>query len=297
MSVVIPRQLTYALAEVSDNYRPAKFRQVLQTRSDIPEWADNVEIRKVVEYAEIEPITDMTSGNLPQPSLSRSTSNTPMIEMGAAYRYTDREIKKAARLQMRLDVSRARANNRKAEQLLDQIAASGDPFGLGLGGLGNNSDVPTVTALTKAAGGTTWALATADEVLEDMHELAWAPHENTNETHKADTMILPVAQFKIATRLRVGDGSDTVLSVFREQNPDIQRILIWNRFSVLGAGVTPRACAFDSQSEEVARMLISRDFTAQAPRRVSLGWEVDQTMITGGVLIQDAKGIAYMDAL
>jgi len=178
--------------------------------------------------------------------------------------------------------------------------AVGDPYGLGLPGMLNNGDVPTVTAITKAATGTDWINnATADEILEDMHALAQAVQTNTNETRVADTMLLPLAEYQYIVRTRVTDsgGTETILPIFLRQNDTVSRVLPWDRLVDIGAGTTNRACAFDSRSPEVVRALVSKDMLSDAPLRVSRGWTVDQTLITGGVQILDANGLAYMDAI
>jgi len=300
MSLVLtspPSELTQVIGTVRDNYRPSKFRSVLRVRSDIAEWADRVEVHKITEKADIKPVALIHGDQFPLPSLDKTSLSLKMIQFAAAYRYGDLEIKKAQKMGMSLDTERATSNALKAEQLLDQIAASGDTFGIGLPGLGNNSDVPTVTAVTKDAGGTTWAVATADELLTDLHALVDAVYSNTNETRRADTIVLPLSQFQIVQRLRVSDSTETVASVFLRQRQDPVRFAVWNRFATLGSGTTPRACALDSSSEDVAAMLISREWTADAPRRVPMGWQVEENLIAGGVMIKDAKGIAYMDAL
>lgn len=300
MTLRLPEELKVVVSTVRDQHRPAKYASIIQRLGNIPTWADNVETRKITAFAELKPVTDTGPSALPMPSLARVATSQPLVEIGAAYFYTDREIEKSQQMGIPLATERSQANLLAGEQFLDETMATGDRFGLGLPGMLNNSDVPTVTSITKAAGGTDWINnATPDEILEDMHALAQAVESNTNENRTADTFLLALAEFQYITRTRVLDsgGTDSILDIFLRQSETITRVMIWNRLVDIGAGTTNRACAFDSRSEDVVRSLISKDMLGDAPLRVSRGWTVDQTLITGGVRIVDANGLAYMDAV
>lgn len=300
MSVRLPEELKVVTTTIRDNYRPSKQAGLIQRLANIPTWAESVESRRVVTFAELKAVTDTGPTSLPMPSISRTATSQPMVEFGAAYYYSDLEIEKSQQLGIPLQAERAQANLQAGAEFLDQTMAVGDPLGIGLPGMLNNTDVPTVTSITKAAGGTDWINnATPDEILEDMHALAQAVHSNTNENKVADTMLLPLAEYQYIVRTRVLDsgGTQSILDIFLSQSQNVSRVVVWDRLVDLGAGTTNRACAFDSRSEDVVRSLISKDMLADAPLRVSRGWEVDQTLITGGVRILDANGLAYMDAI
>lgn len=300
-ALALPRELNYVMSHVRDNYRPFKFRSVMQIDSSIPTWAANVEVSKVDSAARLVPTDDLGPSDLPRPSIDLDTTTFKLLEFGAGYYYSDRELDRAAKLQINPSTERAMATARAAEQLLDETAASGDPFGKGLTGLGNDANITSVTAGTKGAGGTTWAVATADELLSDLHAMVNAVEVNSKEMHAADTIILPQAQFNLLTSVRVPDTSLTAMQLAKAQLVDRGngpvRILVWDRFSVLGAGTTPRACAFNASDPNVCSFMLPKGFTSDAPRRVSRGWEIDQTLIMGGCRILDAAGAVYMDAL
>lgn len=300
-ALALPRELSYVMNNVRNHRRPFKWRSIMQIDTSPPVWADRVEISKVTEKARLVPTDDLGPGDLPRASIDLDTTTFKLLEFGAAYHYMDRELEKAARLRVNPATERAMATTRAAEQVLEETAASGDPFGKGLTGLGNDPNITSVVAGTKGAGGTTWAVATVTELLDDLHAMVNAVEVNSKETQIADTIILPQAQFNILTSKMHPDTAQTAMVLAKEQltkrhNAPV-RIMVWDRFATLGAGVTPRACAFNASDKDVCSFLLPRDFTANAPERIKRGWEVEQFLIMGGCKVLDASGAVYMDAL
>ena len=302
-ALAIPRELTHVQQNVRNNHRPFKWRSIMKIARDIPEWADKVETTRITSQARLVPTDDYGPSELPVPSLERETETLNLYEFGAAYKYFDREILKARKLEVNLPMEQAAANWRAAEQLLDETAASGDPFGKGLRGLGNQVGITPVVASDKGSGNTEWTTATvtADLLIEDCFNIMNAVETQSLETQIADTLILSLTRHQILLRTRVPDTSMTAMQLFREQwrakgNGEV-RIMVWDRFSVLGAGGTERACAFNSRDKNVCQFLLPKEYGADQPRRISRGWEVDETLIMGGVQVLDQSGIAYMDEI
>lgn len=295
-SAVISKELNYIESTVRRRYRPAKWRAIIQAMRGIPKWAEKIEVHKVIDFASLKPL-QMQGGQLPTPNIERSPTLFSLTDYGCAYQVYNDEIDRAQRTGIRPDVERPMANARAAEQLLDEIAATGCPFGTGLGGIGNNGDVATVTAVNKAGGGTTWPNnATLDETIADVNALIQKVATQSLENYEADTVVFPQAQFFHLLNTRNTNTDRSALALLQEMHPGV-RFMVWDRFSTLGAGTTPRAMAFDSRSEEVARVALVSELTSEPPRKIDFGVHVAQSMKTGGVIIKAPKGIAYMDAL
>lgn len=300
--VTYPEILQHALNDVTDQYRPRKFRMVLgsQISHEVPFWAQEVAHQTISESAELQPIPQGGIGmDLPQAQVSMVREVLPMLKFGGGVSWADDEITSGERTGVRLDVARANASARKSEQILDAIAAGTEVFtGLVMPGLGTIPGSGTATATTKAAGGgTTWAQATFDEMLEDLHIVANSVDENSLEIHQCSKITLDQAHYNQAQSKHFGvDSEATVLEVFRRQRPEIQ-VYKWNAFATLGAGGTPCALAWDGSDPDVAKMLISREYSPDQPRRTSGGWLVDYFMKTGGVLSRSPLGISKMSGL
>ena len=298
-TAVLEKELEYIAGVREDKFRPEKFREIfgpLVTSDGMPAWMQSYTVHKVVDYASLVP-TQYTSGDLPQPSFEKLGFSFPVVEYGCAFTVYNRELDRAAATGIRADTRKATANDRAKEQLLDTLACVGSTL-TGIPGLCNNADVDTVTAITKAGTGTTWGVATAEEIVEDcMNLIDDIPNDSLENTSEGSVdLILPLAQRRLLYSLQDANGR-TAEEVLRANNPYIRRILTWNRLSVLGAGVTPRAVAADLTREETAKFLLLQDLTDDAPRSVDRGYKVVQTLVTGGVISEDPTGIAYMDAL
>lgn len=299
--VTYPEILQHALNDVTDQYRPRKFRAVLgeQVSHEVPFWAQEVAHQTISESAELQPVPQGGIGmDLPQAQVNMIRETLPMLKFGGGVSWADDEIVSGEKTGIRLDVARANASARKSEQILDAIAAGTEVFaGLTMPGLGTVPGSGTATASTKAAGGTTWAVATFEELLDDLHTVANSIDENSKEVYQCSKIVLPQAQYNIVMSKHFGvDSKETVLQVFLQQRPEIE-VFKWNPFATLGAGSTPCALAWDASDPDVAKMLISREYSPDQPRRMSGGWVVDYFMKTGGVLSRSPLGISKMSGL
>lgn len=289
-TALITRQLTWLLERKHVLYRPTHFRQFLQVDRQIPAWVEFPVIQKVEGLAKLIPIQQQ-GAQMPKPNVSVSEKKYRMVQFGCAYDVMDREVQLAAATGMNVSDERVTANNTASEQLLDQIAATGDPFGLSLGGLMNNSDVTIVSGT-----GTAWASATFAQILSDLNKITNAVAVNSKENFRADTLILPLAQYQLITAVQ-SSFDHTPLELFLAQNQYIRRVGYWDRAKTAGASSATRAVALDSQTPNGPRMLISQELTEEPALRIPFGTTVNQSMITGGVLLESTTAVAYMDGI
>lgn len=96
---------------------------------------------------------------------------------------------------------------------------------LGFAGYVDYSLVPTTTASVKAGGGTTWAVATGDEIARDIFTALGTVYENSKGIFIPGKIELPLKQFMQIAGQRMGGSSGatgenvTVLDYIRRNNP------------------------------------------------------------------------------
>jgi len=89
---------------------------------------------------------------------------------------------------------------------------------LGFDGFINNPNITIAAASAKAAGGTTWDVATADEIIDEVNNSISLISENTRQIAQANHVILPTRQFNRMATLRIGDTNISVLEYLRKNN-------------------------------------------------------------------------------
>jgi hypothetical protein len=303
-SVPLARDLNFVLQTVRDNYRPTKWAQVFGGLIEaVPDWAENWEISKIVGTGSIKPAGQLGPVDVPKGDFSRSTTTGRMIEMINGYGYFNRELIRAARLGVNPSVERAMAQAQAADEFMDQLCCTGDSFGLGFTGIGNNSDVAgsLVVGTTKSTT-TSWTAATTadyDLVLRDCHALTDAPYVASKERRISDTMLLPLDEYQALNRLRPANYSENALTTFmREWQAKAGkpvRMVVWDRLAAIGSiSSGPRLVAFDSNRLVVALMQ-GKAYGVDQVLEVPRGFEAFASLVTGGVRILDQSGIRYLD--
>lgn len=288
---VLTKQLTFLLGERQKRFRPLAWRSFLPIKSGIPGWAESVEIIKVSPNGTAEPVPhQMGNQKAPMPSLDRTSGTLPMREFALAYQVFQAELDRAAVTGINVQASSVLANARIAEEFLDKIAAGVGGATFGLPGLTSSADVPV---LTLASGGA-WDLASDEEILVDLGDMIYAVRENSKQLHTCNRVLLPDNRYKILTQ-RVVEGGRTLLQAAQDSYPGVT-FVDWYKLRTAGAGSVTRAVAMDA-SEDVASMLMSFELRDGEPLKIHGGFEVLQSMRTGGVLIEQPTAIVYADGI
>jgi hypothetical protein len=276
-------------------FRPNPWRNIIRKEAPAPWCVERIEVQKIDMYADVKP-TNMVKGTPPKPSIARAQSHFGVYEFQCAYDVLDVEVERARGMGLDLVSYKAIANQTAVEKKLDEIAAGGETL-LSLPGLANNSTVAASYTVTKVGGA--WSDSVdPEDMLADLHNLANAVYENSLENFSADTIVLPLSKYHLIVKTRLGDGTDeTVLTAFTKQSPYVRKVVPWNRLATLGAGNGTRAVAFDSQAAEGPKMIVLKELTDDAPVRQGRGYEINQSFIVGGVMIEHETTLAYMDGI
>jgi hypothetical protein len=295
-SLVFPQELTFVTGRERERYRPLFWRNILDVES-APSWARVIEDRQIRTLTE-DPVNITQKGpteELPMPSFSVSKGTFGLFSFGLAYGVTDGDIEYAQRLGINISDEMVYGCNLAFEQFLERVAVVGDTA-TGMVGLGNMTGFTPVTATTKAATGTTWAVATAIEMVKDLHLLCDAVYVATKQLNTATDVALPIAQWNLLNETITSSLERTALEVFRAQKPGVT-IHVWDRLSTQGTGPTPCAMAWDRNDRFRPKMVIAREATYGQPLRGLNGYLVPGQIKLGGVVCRNTVGVAKMSGL
>ena len=287
MSVLIGDELVAIQKRLVDKFRPLKWRKFITPNTSLSPFVDVIEHQKRVDFAEIRPIGPQNTV-WPLPTEERTAMRTGLVEFGTGLRVMDDELGRAAEAGLESPAAtRAAANQKVTEQLLDRIAAVGYTD-LGLYGLLNQPDVTPITINGN------WDGSTADQILADLNEVVDTLVDQVDGILTSTIQItLPRAALRIASRKIFQTNSpDTVLQVFLRQNPGVV-IEEWSH--TVTAGTNVRIAAWFTGDSDVAEMFLPRDLTFDTPIRIARGYETAMFLKVGGVYSLYPQGICYAD--
>lgn len=294
-NVFFQRELEQILTEQFDiKHAGLKARQLVPVDNSIDPGVETVTYDQFDTLGEAKRISDF-SDNLPMVNVSGLQFSQRMQSYGAAFGYSLQEVKAAASARKPLERMRAMAARKSLDLQLDNIASVGDTTA-GLRGLLNLASPTSFTLGTKGAGGLTWAVATADEILADLSGIVTQVVVDTKEVERPTRIVLPTAQFElIKNKARSTTSDTTVLSFFRDTNPGIE-VMSWERLAGAGAGSVDRMVAYDPNIMNV-RLLMAVEFEQCPPQQRNMAFVVNCHMRTGGVIAPYPKSVAYGDGL
>lgn len=242
----------------------------------------------------------------------------PFKRLGAAYEYTLDDLLAAQFAASKgqginIDMEYATAAREAINRGLDKVCAIGSAtsatipgladgigFDAGLKGLLNLASASTYTPANGASGSALWTQKTPDEMLADLTGLYAAQEEATDKTFLMDSILLPIAQFRRAATVRMGDGSDeSVLGLFKKmmQSSDTPvTVDSWLYCDGAGTNGTDRAVGFINNKRYV-RHMISEMFRQEAPQYRELTFRTLCTAKTAGVISPYPISVTYMDGI
>ncbi|RIY00208.1 DUF2184 domain-containing protein [Aureimonas flava] len=191
-------------------YPDFQYRELVPLDNSAPEWITQIEyfsmgddIGEAREFApegDDVPFVDF--------QLDKGDGKVTMASIG--YRYNLQELAHAQVYGIRLTDDRADAARRAYERYVDNTAFLGRAK-LGKTGLVNSGNVTAVAAANGAAGTSTWATKTADEILRDVNAALSAIFLGTNGIEQADTILLPQAQYELLATRRLDPTMTTTI--------------------------------------------------------------------------------------
>lgn len=162
--------------------------------------------------------------DLPRADVGGKEVTIPVKESGISYGYTVKEIAAARMTGKPLDQRRANAARRANEELINDIAFNGRADA-GLPGFLSNPNIPAITVVNGAGGTPEWTTKTPDEILFDINDLFGDVFENTKMKERADTLLIPPAQWNyIASTPRASNSDTSILSYVVKNSPFLKSV-------------------------------------------------------------------------
>jgi hypothetical protein len=229
----------------------------------------------------------------------------PFDTAGIGFEWTLEELRTAALEGRDLGADKARDARLVAEEMLFNIAMTGDAD-KGWPGLVND---PLVTAVDAPADGAGAArtfdskIASPHLILRDVNSAIIGVTTDTRETEIANALLLPTSTLQLLGSQRIGDTTMTILEFLRTNNaytaltglPLTIRGL--RSLETAGPTATKRMIAYN-RDPSVVRFHLPMPHTFLPPfQKSSMSWEVAGIMRTGGTEIRRPRSVRYLDRI
>ena len=224
-----------------------------------------------------------------------------VVPIGASFGWDINELREAARLNVPLAETKARAAQNFVERAIDTVLAFGtlpDEGGtyndVGLNGLVNNSLVEGLGIVAMPW----WLNPTPLDpaiVLASMSKLVAKIQDDSDNIWTADTLLLPVKHYTYVEQTPFSALTGvSILEVFKQNNPQIKTIMPWYKLNTGGAGGAPRAIAYQ-KTPDVLEAIIPQEFEIFPPEVRGFEFLQNTHARCGGTKTYQPMGIRYGD--
>lgn len=222
-SAFFARELEFVKAKTYDKkYPQLKATRLIPVSTEAGPGASSITYQ-MFDQIGIMKIISNYADDLPRSDVFGKEFTSKVKSLGGSFGYNIQEIREAAMAGRPLNAKKA-ASVRKANEIkVNNLAWFGDTDA-GLVGLLNNANIPAATAAS-GVGGIPWSVKTQAEILKDMNDSVTAIEETTKGVEIPDTILLPIAQWRIISTTNMGTGTDTTIKkYFMDNNPEITSI-------------------------------------------------------------------------
>jgi len=192
-----------------------KYRSLVPVSNEDNPGAESITYRMITMIGMAKIIANY-SDDIPRADAITKEYSQAVKTIAISFGYNTQELRAAAMANKPLDKIKADAARRSVRELENQICLTGEDSH-GIVGFLNNSNIPTLAA-GAGVGGTTWALKTPDEILNDVSLMVQTVRTQSKGLHNGDTLMLPIAQYTIITTLPRSPNSDTTIAEFILKN-------------------------------------------------------------------------------
>jgi len=288
-SAFFARELEFVKAKTYDKkYPQLKATRLIPVSTEAGPGASSITYQ-MFDQIGIMKIISNYADDLPRSDVFGKEFTSKVKSLGGSYGYNVQEIREAAMAGRPLNAKKA-ASVRKANELkVNSLAWFGDTDA-GLVGLLNNVNIPAATAVT-GVGGIPWSTKTQAEILKDMNDSVTAIEETTKGVEIPDTILLPIAQWRIISTTNMGTGTDTTIKkYFLDNNPEITSIEWVNELDAVsplpsgGAGPSDIMIVY-RKDPDVLTLEIPQPFEQFPAQERNLEFVVPAHSRIGGVIV------------
>ena len=240
--------------------------------------------------------------DVPVVGTSTAQHETAVYSAGIGYGYGLEEVNQARMLGQNLASDKAAIARRAYEQMVYNVALSGDSD-KGFEGLYNYTGVPQAAVAADGTGSaTTWATKTPDQIIRDVNNGLTGIVTATKETELADTLVLPTERFNYIASTRLTDTSMTILEFLQKANVYTaqtgQPLMIRGKRGLLtaGSGSTARMVAY-RRAPDVLKLhipMVHRFFPVQIE---GFQFTIPGMFRLGGLDVRLPKAMSYLDGM
>lgn len=243
------------------------------------------------------------ANDIPTVAGQRAKYETSVYMAGIGYDYSLEEVNQARMLGINLSADYAVAARRAYEEMVDDIAFTGNTP-KGFQGLFNYTGVTAASVANGAAqtNPALWANKTADEILKDINAAIIGVHTATNTVAMADTILLPYSRMLDISSRRIPDTSLTILdfvtraNAYTAETGQALTIRGIRGLDTAGAGSTARMVSY-RRSPEVLKLHIPMPHRFLPVQQMGLQYMVPGIFRLGGLDIRLPKEVLYSDGL
>ena len=296
----LERQLTQLRQQVyTVQYAELLGRSLLPIATDIAPTADTY-VYAVYDRKGRARIGGNATGDLPRVDVVAYEVTGKVRNVDAAYGWDINSMREAARLQMDLPSMKMNAARAAIETGIDEMLAFGDltlsasQSNVGCAGIINNADV-IAQGIVTATNTASFASLTADQMLQNLNQIANIIVNTSNQRWLPDTLVLSPSVFNTAASTPRATTSDTsVLNWFKANNPYIKNVVQWYRVAGQGVSGKDRTIAF-KRDPMVLEGIIPLEFESLPPQPTNLEFVVPCLARCGGVKVYQPQAVRYVD--
>jgi hypothetical protein len=249
--------------------------------------AEVITLRQMTKTGAAKIITDYAN-DIPLANVFTEEVKSSVRSIAEAAEWSVQEIRQSASVPgMALDRDKTEAVREDMLRRENSIAWQGDATH-GLAGLFTDGNIPRFT-VPAGVGGVPWSLKTGPEMVLDMNLTVNPISENTNGVEAPDTLLIPRAQYNLASSTQMGTVNDTTaLEFFAKTNPYISglaNIIPIDDIAGLGTAGVDTLIAYEKNPTKLV-MNIPLDIEQFPPQVRDMVTRVVYHMRAGGVLIK-----------
>lgn len=188
-----------------------KYRALIPVSNEDSPGAESITYRMITQIGMAKIIANY-SDDIPRSDAITKEYTQSVKTIATSFGYNTQEVRAAALANKPLDRIKADSARRAVREKENAICWTGDSSH-GIVGFLNNPNIP-ILAAGAGVGGTTWALKTPDEIINDVSLMVSEEREQSSGLHSGDTLALPIPQHTRITTIPRSANSDTTIANF-----------------------------------------------------------------------------------